>query len=77
MSALLADTGTGVVLCDASESGADAITVDALARLQRLAIRRGCRVVLRQASPELLELIVSMGLAEVLPSETVESDLTS
>jgi hypothetical protein len=44
----------------------DAVTVDALARLQLAAKRLSCRLLLRNASPELLELVAFMGLAEVL-----------
>ena len=44
----------------------DAVTVDALARLQLAACRRGCRVVLRNASEPLLELVELMGLSNVL-----------
>jgi ABC-type transporter Mla MlaB component len=45
----------------------DAVTVDALARLQLAARRRGCQVRLRNASPELRELVAFMGLEDVLP----------
>jgi hypothetical protein len=44
----------------------DAVTIDALARLQLAASRFSCRLVLRNAAPELLELVEFMGLAEVL-----------
>jgi hypothetical protein len=44
----------------------DAVTVDALARLQLAATRLRCGVVLRNASPDLLELVGFMGLAEIL-----------
>ena len=44
----------------------DAVTVDALARLQLAARRLCCRLLLRNASPELLELVAFMGLADVL-----------
>ena len=43
------------------------MTVDALARLQLAAQRRGCQVRLRHASAELLELVAFMGLRDVLP----------
>jgi ABC-type transporter Mla MlaB component len=55
------------ICCDVSGVGADAVTVDALARLQLAARRWGCRVRLRNASPELLELVGFMGLSDVLP----------
>jgi anti-anti-sigma regulatory factor len=45
---------------------ANAVTVDALARLQLMARRAGCRVRLANPSPEFRELVVFMGLANVL-----------
>ena len=45
---------------------ADAVVVDALARLQLAARRRGCRVRLRNASPALIDLVAFMGLTDVL-----------
>lgn len=56
-----------VVLCEVCGVEPDAVTVDALARLQLAAQRRGCQVRLRHASRELLELVSFMGLADVLP----------
>jgi len=47
--------------------GSDAGTVDALARLQLAARRHGCQVRLRGASSELRELVVFMGLRDILP----------
>jgi ABC-type transporter Mla MlaB component len=58
----------GVVECDVRGVEPDAATVDALARLQLGARRSGCRVRLRGASAELLELVAFMGLTEILPS---------
>ena len=69
--ALLADSGE-VVLCDVHGVEPDAVTVDALARLQLAARRRGCTVVLERASPELLELVRLMGLDHVLGSATFD-----
>src|SRR5581483_5202075 len=63
---LLARASPDVVRCDVAGVGADAVTVDALARLQLAAKRRGCRVSLCNASPELLELVAFMGLTHVL-----------
>jgi ABC-type transporter Mla MlaB component len=57
--------GRGVVSCDVSGVGADAVTVDALARLQLAARRRDCCVELCHASRELLELVELMGLSHV------------
>ena len=45
----------------------DVAVVDALARLQLVARRHGCGVILRNASSELLELVSFMGLSEALP----------
>jgi len=45
---------------------ADAVAVDALARLALAARRRGCGVCLCGASEELLALIALLGLADVL-----------
>jgi hypothetical protein len=57
-----------ILICDVGEAGPpDAVTVEALARLQMTARSLGCHVELRDASGELRELIGLMGLAEVLP----------
>lgn len=64
---VLATRGAGVALCDVRGVEPDAVTVDALARLQLAARRHGCQVRLRQASDELLELVAFMGLTDVLP----------
>ena len=45
---------------------ADAVTVDALARLQLAARRQGCRIHLSNASHDLVELVAFMGLRDVL-----------
>ena len=65
--ALLRDGRAEVARCDVTGVGVDAVTVDALARLQLAARRQGCQVRLRNASPELRELVDFMGLSEVLP----------
>ena len=44
------------------------VTVEALARLQLAAHRYGCRVTLRNASAELLDLVAFMGLRDVIPA---------
>ena len=64
--ALLERTDADVALCDVSGVVPDAVTVDALARLQLAARRHGCQVRLRKASSELLELVEFMGLSDVL-----------
>jgi ABC-type transporter Mla MlaB component len=63
---VLRERGPGDVLCDVRSVGPDAVTVDALARLQLAARRNGCCVRLCNASPELLELVAYLGLSEVL-----------
>ncbi len=65
--ALLEGSGAAVVLCDVRGVEPDAVTVDALARLQLAARRHGCQVRLRHASSDLLELLAFMGLSDVLP----------
>src|SRR5947199_2235544 len=67
--ALLEESEAGVVRCDVHGVEPDAVTVDALARLQLAARRRRCLVRLRRASKELLELVTLMGLANVLPED--------
>ena len=64
---LLHKSKAGVALCDVSGVDVDAVTVDALARLQLGARRTGCRVKLRNASDELRDLVTFMGLEDVLP----------
>jgi ABC-type transporter Mla MlaB component len=63
---LLESSRADVALCDVRGVEPDAVTVDALARLQLAARRHGCTVRLRHASGELRELLAFMGLAEVL-----------
>jgi ABC-type transporter Mla MlaB component len=67
--ALLERNAASVVRCDVSGIDPDAVTVDALARLQLGAQRHGCQVRLCNASPELLELLAFMGLRDVLPCD--------
>ena len=64
---LLAGSAATVAYCDVHGVPADAVTADALARLQLAARRRGCQVRLRNASPELVRLLAFMGLGDVLP----------
>jgi len=63
---LLARSGE-LVVCDVAGVGPDAVTVDALSRLQLAAMRGGCAVRLKNASEPLLELVELMGLTRVLP----------
>jgi hypothetical protein len=56
-----------IVECDVAGLPPDAVTVDALARLQLAARRNGRRVRLRNASEELRALLDIAGLRDVLP----------
>jgi hypothetical protein len=64
---LASSDGAEVAYCDVSGVEPDAVTVDALARLQLAARRYRCRVRLQNASGELLQLLAFMGLDDVLP----------
>jgi ABC-type transporter Mla MlaB component len=65
---LLAQSAAGELRCEVAGVDADAVAVDALARLA-LAARRGrCSVLLCGASRELCELVALAGLDEVLRS---------
>jgi ABC-type transporter Mla MlaB component/mannose-6-phosphate isomerase-like protein (cupin superfamily) len=66
--AILGEAGS-VARCDVSGVEPDAVCVDALARLQLAARRRGCRVRLANASDALLDLVDLMGLTHVLPAD--------
>ncbi len=64
---------TGAVICDLRGLGpADAVAVEALARLQLTARRRGRRLQIRQGGADLQALIALMGLSEVLPVEKAD-----
>jgi ABC-type transporter Mla MlaB component len=65
--AVLRASRARVAFCDVKGVEPDAVTVDALARLQLAAQRYGCRVRLCNASAELLDLVEFMGLENVLP----------
>jgi ABC-type transporter Mla MlaB component len=71
--ALLAEDELGceLLLCHVAGVAADAVAVDALARLALAARRSGCEVRLRGASPELIGLVELIGLADVLRPEWV------
>ena len=66
---LLTESGADLARCDVSGVMPDAVTIDALARLQLGARRHRCRVELCNASTELLELVAFMGLQDVLAAE--------
>ena len=63
---LLHGSGAAVALCDVAGVEPDAVTVDALGRLQLAALRLGCLVRLRNASDDLCRLVALMGLTDVL-----------
>ena len=65
--ALLEGSAADVAFCDVGNVAPDAVTVDALARLQLAARSRRCQVRLRNASSELLDLVSFMGLRDVMP----------
>ena len=67
-SAALAGCDSEIVLCDVKDLGrADAVVVDALARLQLTARRLGRQIWLVNADEELYELLELVGLADVIP----------
>ena len=68
--AVLAESTAIVADCDVAGVDPDAVTVDALARLQVAAMRRGCAVHVQNASEPLLELVELMGLTHVLSERT-------
>ena len=65
----LMDSGdVGLVVCDARALGAaDGVVVDAMARRQLAARRRGCRVALRHAAIDVLGLLALAGLSGIVP----------
>lgn len=63
------DPSAGTLIIDVAGLNVDAVTVDALARLQLAASRSGRQVLLRGASSELRELLAFMGLGGRLPDE--------
>jgi hypothetical protein len=58
------------LVCDLSGAPSTAATVDALARVALALKRRGLRLEVSHARPELLELIRFMGLAQALGVES-------
>ena len=64
---LTGNSGAEGALCDVEGVQADAVTVDALARLQLAARRHGVQIRLRGCSPDLCDLVGFMGLRDVLP----------
>jgi ABC-type transporter Mla MlaB component len=71
---LLEETAAEVVVCDVHGVEPDAVTVDALARLQLAARRHGRQIRLCSTSPALRDLVSFMGLTDVLPERAPGSD---
>jgi ABC-type transporter Mla MlaB component len=69
--AVLADAAGGELSCDVGTVPSDAVTIEALALLQLAARRQGCRIVLRNASADLVGLVAFLGLGDVLTEEAV------
>jgi ABC-type transporter Mla MlaB component len=65
---VLAESAALEIHCDVRSIAPDAVTVDALARLQLAAQRNGRKIRLQNASSELLELVDFMALRDVLTS---------
>jgi ABC-type transporter Mla MlaB component len=66
-SALLERSDVELVVCDVGAlDQSDAVTVEALARVQLTVLRLGRRVRIRHSCGELRELVAFMGLADVL-----------
>jgi hypothetical protein len=63
---LLEESGAEVILCNVAEAAADAVTLDALARVHLAARRRGCDTHVQGASGELLALLDFAGLRRLL-----------
>lgn len=71
---LLDDGDVRAVVCDVTGvTRADAVTVEALARLQLTAKRRGGALTLRGVGPQLTCLLALAGLADVLPAESLSA----
>jgi len=68
---LLSRSRAEVAICDVGSVGVDAVTIDAVARLQVAARRHACEIRLCGAPPELLGLVSFMGLTNVLPCGSI------
>jgi ABC-type transporter Mla MlaB component len=63
---VLSESRAATIVCDVRGVEPDAVTVDALCRLQLASRRRRCQIRLRNASDELLTLVAFMGLSDIL-----------
>jgi len=66
---LLEASGADIALCDVAALPADAAAVDAVARIALAARRMGRRLVLREATDDLLDLLAFAGVAGPLGIE--------
>ena len=66
---MLQATRAEVALCDVSALSPDAVSIDALARIQLTARRLGGHILLRSATADLCGLLALTGLSGVLPLE--------
>lgn len=70
LAARLRGSGATDAVCDVRAVGRPTVaTVNALAGLQLVARRHGCRIRLRGAGPELLLLLELVGLTDTVPAE--------
>src|SRR5918997_3684556 len=63
---VLSESRAATLVCDVRGVEPDAVTVDALCRLQLASRRQRCQIRLRNASDELLTLVAFMGLSDIL-----------
>jgi STAS domain len=70
VAALLRTTGAEVVVCDVAGLEADAVAIDALARIQLAVRRMGRRLMVRDAADDLVDLLAFAGVAGVLGIES-------
>ncbi|MDQ6817292.1 MAG: STAS domain-containing protein [Actinomycetota bacterium] len=66
LSAMVQRGDAATIVCQLRGVGASAASLEALARLQLVAGRHGCRLRLRGASKELRELVEFAGMQDVL-----------
>lgn len=75
LAARLRESDATDAVCDVGALGRPTVaTVNALARLQLVARRRGCRIRLRGAGPQLLLLLELVGLGDIVPAEGPGAD---
>ena len=75
--ALLERAGATLAIVDLGSARADAVTVDALARLKLAARRRGCAISFRNVPGELRALLAWSGLTDVLGDQAAAAARTA